>query len=91
MTAPWADAFLAPEPEATDPEEAIIAEVCTQYGVCREELVGHCRCRPLVAARHEAMRRVYEETELTLIDVGRLFHRDHSSVIYAIRKLEQVS
>ncbi len=95
MSKPWADAFLdlppVIEPVDPAPEEAIIAEVCAQYSVCREELVGHCRCRPLVVARHEAMRRCYEETDLTLVDVGRLFHRDHTTVMHAIRKLEAVA
>lgn len=90
MTEPWADAFLdlhALEPADSGPD-AIIAEVCAQYGVSRGELTGHCRCRPLVAARHEAMRRIYEETGLTLARVGALFDRDHTTVIHAIRKTE---
>jgi len=38
-------------------------------------------------AKHDAMALVFQHTQASLPAVGRLFRRDHSTVIYAMRKL----
>lgn len=67
----------------------IVIEVATKHGFTVNEMVSHRRARPLVIARHEAMWRCFKETPCSLPQIGRLFDRDHTTVLHAIRKHEQ--
>lgn len=67
----------------------IIQEVGEKHGVTKGEIIGDRRSRYIVAARHEAMARVYKaRPDLSLPMIGRLFGgRDHTTVIHAARKM----
>lgn len=65
----------------------IIAKVAAHHGFTYEEILSKRRDVRLVVARHEAMRAVRDaKPEYSLPKLGRLFKRDHSSVLYALRK-----
>ena len=70
--------------------EVILEETAQHYGLTRNDLVGKSRSRPLTTARHVAMYLTRECTGLSLIKIGELFERDHTTVLHGIRKTEEL-
>lgn len=70
------------------PVREIAEEVLAAYpGIDWEEIIGVGRERRLVEPRHRCMAAVYaERTDLSLPALGRIFHRDHTSVLHAVNK-----
>jgi chromosomal replication initiator protein len=66
--------------------EKIIDIVAAASGYSVDDLVGKRRNRHLTAWRHFAMKEVRTRTLLSTTEIGLLFNRDHSSVIYALQK-----
>jgi hypothetical protein len=58
-------------------------------GYTRAELTGPSQLRDLVRARQELMVALHDELGMSLSDVGRLFHRDHTTVIHARGRVRQ--
>lgn len=68
----------------------IIMEVAIAHGVSYEDILGRSRARHLVAARHEAIYEVRKRRpHLSLPQIGRIFKRDHTSILHALRRMEQ--
>jgi hypothetical protein len=63
----------------------IIAEVAAAYELTPEDLTGPRRFKYLMEPRWLAMRRIREELGYSFPHIGRLFNRDHSTVVWAIR------
>ncbi len=63
--------------------------VCDYYQVNLRELLGRGRQKKLVRARQMGLyfSRLY--TEKTVVELGRLFHRSHASVVHALQTLER--
>ncbi|MGO4741057.1 helix-turn-helix domain-containing protein [Bosea sp. 2KB_26] len=68
---------------------AIIAAVASETGIAIDALKGEQRVARIARARQLAIWRVADETELSLSEIGRLFHRDHTTVLHAIRVTNQ--
>lgn len=64
----------------------ILAEVAQGHGLSVFDLTGKTQFAHIARARHEAMFRIYRETRLSSVQVGALLNRDHSTVLYGIRK-----
>jgi chromosomal replication initiation ATPase DnaA len=62
--------------------------ICRQYGYSPEALKGQSRKRDLVFARHLAMYLMRKRTKMTLLEIGKTFDRDHTSVLHAITMIE---
>jgi chromosomal replication initiator protein len=76
-----------PRPERLS-MKAIQKEVCAAYGVSLEALPGATKARPLVIARQAGMYLSRKLTGSTYAAIGDSFGgRDHSTVIYACRKV----
>jgi chromosomal replication initiator protein len=72
--------------------ENIISAVCSYYDVPRQALGGQGRGKRVTTARHVAMYLLRQDASQPLTQIGRLFgDRDHSTVIYACRKIERES
>lgn len=65
----------------------ICKKVCTYFNVSEEELKGRCRLREVVAARHMFFFITSFITEMTLVQIGDFFNRDHTTVIHAREKM----
>lgn len=68
----------------------VAREVALKHNVRLEDMLGPTRSKSLVRARHEAFFRCrYEITRngipVSYPEIGRLFHRDHTTVLYGIR------
>lgn len=70
------------------PVREIIEDVLGAYpGISWEEIIGVGRERRLVEPRHRCMAAVYEERkDLSLPALGRIFRRDHTSVLHAVNR-----
>jgi len=66
-----------------DPE-LIIATICELMDIGKDDLLGNTRKRAVVEARFIAMTLILTANpDMKLKDVGAIFNRDHSTVIYA--------
>jgi chromosomal replication initiation ATPase DnaA len=64
---------------------AMIAAEAEAVGLTLADVLGPCRQRPIVRARHRAIRKVRAAYPAkSFPEIGRIFHRDHSTVIYAL-------
>lgn len=74
--------------ENKQPVIDIIRVVATRHGVSVADIKGATRVFHIVAARQEAMVLVYKlRPDLSLPAIGRIFDRDHTTVLHAVRKL----
>jgi hypothetical protein len=66
----------------------IVVEIAKNHGLPVATILGPTTMANIVAARHEAMAEVYVRCPgMSLPDIGRLFNRDHTTILHAIRKL----
>lgn len=68
----------------------IVACVAKGYGMTVEQMTSPRRTKNLSYARHIAMYICRTRTDAVLVEIGRHFNRDHSSVLHAIGKIEGV-
>ncbi|NLN54995.1 MAG: chromosomal replication initiator protein DnaA [Clostridiales bacterium] len=54
-----------------------------RYGISKEEMTGKKRTTEIVYSRHMAIYLIHEKTDLSLKKIGKLFDRDHSTIISA--------
>ena len=81
---------LLPQGAQQVPAETIMTETADYFGLQREDLVSKSRSRPLTQARHMAMYLMRELTGLSLIKIGELFDRDHSTALHGIKRIENL-
>ena len=76
-----------PDPIYIAPSAKIIKEVAEKHKVSAGEIKGPRRNRYILAARFEAILRIHRELpHLSLPQIGRIFNRDHTTILYVIRK-----
>ena len=79
---------LLPANERRLTVEAIKRLVCDRYNVRPAEMDSPRRARSVARPRQVAMYLAKQLTSLSLPDIGRKFGRDHSTVLYGVRKIE---
>ena len=81
--------YVKPEPEHTTPDR-ILAAVSERFGVRADSLVGKRRSQAIALPRQVAMYLMRHLTELSLVEIGRVFGgRDHSTVIHACKQVAE--
>lgn len=65
---------------------AIIEDVAAKYDVPVKDILSDRRAKVLIPPRHEAMYRCVLETPLSLPAIGRIFHRDHTSIGHGVMR-----
>ena len=68
---------------------AIQKLVCQHFKMSRDDMLGPCRKRKLAWPRQMAMALCHEFTRQSLPGIGRYFQRDHTTVLYAHRVIQQ--
>jgi chromosomal replication initiator protein len=63
----------------------IIKEICKFYYLSVDEVIGKSRKREIVKARFIAIYIIRMETDFKLSAIGRIFNRDHSTILHSIR------
>ena len=81
---------LLPVNDRTPTVEAIKKLVCERYHVRPAEMDSPRRARAVARPRQVAMYLAKQLTSLSLPDIGRKFGRDHSTVLYGVRKIEKL-
>ena len=66
----------------------IITQVCKFYSIEEDVLRGTKKNKGITEARQVATYLVRKLTNLSLPDIGKEFNRDHSTILYGIRKVE---
>lgn len=66
----------------------VISQVCKFYDIDETVLRGTLKKKNVAEARQMAMYLIRSLTNLSLPDIGKEFGRDHSTVLYAIRRVE---
>lgn len=65
----------------------IAAGVAALHGYTLAEIVGKRQNKEIIAARHDAIKAVADaRPDMSLPQVGKIFHRDHTSILHALRK-----
>jgi Bacterial dnaA protein helix-turn-helix len=86
--APWRGlATLPPAPRRVTPREIIFA-IAIEFGLTPEQIKGNFRTKECVFARHIAQYLAMRICGLSSPVVGRIFYRDHTSVLHGWRKVK---
>lgn len=68
--------------------DQIILDILAKHKLSKGEFFGRQRSRRFVIARQEACWRMSRETTLSLPQMGKKLKRDHTSVLYSIRRYD---
>lgn len=81
--------FIIPEPKKAVKD--IVDEVLNEHpGWSWEDIKSKRRNRALVAVRHACMKEVHRQRpDLSFPQLGRIFNRDHSSLLHAVGRLKR--
>lgn len=82
VVSPAADGRRGPRQTLRGEFWSLIVATAAKYHVKPEEVCGRVRTRGVAAARAEVMAAM-RATGMTLSEIGRLFGRDHTSVMHA--------
>lgn len=64
-----------------------IIKICAQkHGISVEDILSEQRTNKIAHARQQAMWLVAKETSTSFAEIGRIFNRDHSTVIHAVHR-----
>jgi len=66
----------------------IIEATCRVFKITKQALLSKCRDRYLVRARNICITVIKDKLHMALTDIGKLFNRDHTTVIHALRTVE---
>jgi len=70
---------------------SIISAVCRYYNLDYGALKGNIRSRKLAIGRHTIFKLIKDNTKLSLTEIGKFLNKDHSTVLYGIRKIENLT
>lgn len=80
------------EPDPTPPlrnlmVKDVLRAAAQYFAISRDQLLGQQKARDLTRARHLAMHLAYEHAGASILKIGRVFKKDHTTVLYAVRKM----
>ncbi len=70
--------------------ESVVDEVSRVFDVPSKDIYSNRRSQPLSTARQAAMYCIREATSISYDDIGKEFGKDHTTVIYAVQKIEHL-
>lgn len=69
--------------------DKIYSAVYRKYGIPKEDLLGTRRTREIAQARHITIYMIRKVTEMSLPNIGRLFGRDHTTIMASCEAVEK--
>jgi len=69
--------------------EKIFSSVYQKYGIKKEDLISAKRSKEVAFARHITIFIIREVTEMSLPNIGKIFNRDHTTVMNSIETIER--
>ena len=82
------DDMFKSEGNALPTPSLIISQVCKFYSIDEAVLRGTLKNKGTAEARQVAIYMIRKLTNLSLPDIGKEFGRDHSTILYAVKKVE---
>ncbi len=82
------DDMFKSEGNALPTPSLIISQVCKFYSIDESVIRGTLKNKGTTEARQVAIYLIRKLTNLSLPDIGKEFGRDHSTILYGIRKIE---
>jgi chromosomal replication initiator protein len=77
-----------PKSEVSFPHE-VVENVCLKFKIGSGNIYSNSRRKQFIMARHVSMFLLSKGLGLSFFRIGKIFKRDHSSVLYAVGKIEQ--
>ena len=68
----------------------LVALSAVRHGCTAEDILGRDKPKELAAARHEAVYLVTLHTSYSLARIGRMFGRDHTTLIHSLKKFPPI-
>jgi chromosomal replication initiator protein len=68
---------------------SIIRDVARKHDLTVPMIMGDSRNKPIVAARQEAIWRIWRERGYAFARIGRVFGKDHTTIMHSIAKHEE--
>lgn len=66
--------------------DSIIEETALKHKLKVSDLKGKCRTKIVFSARKEAIMRLHTELKLTVTEISRIFQKDHTSILNALKQ-----
>lgn len=66
----------------------IIEDTANAYGISVENIMGKSREKKYVLPRHIAIYRIKKELDISFSEIGKMFKRDHTTMISAFKKID---
>ena len=82
------DMFKGEEGNALPTPSLVISQVCKFYSIDEAVLRGSLKNKGTAEARQVAIYMIRKLTNLSLPDIGKEFGKDHSTILYAVKKVE---
>jgi len=81
-------AVLPVDPSTREITSFILRHVAAEYNVPIHSILGNRRSQSVVAPRHAAVYLIYSWTNLSLVSIGKIFNRDHSTIHSTLDKMD---
>lgn len=65
---------------------SIVKLMALKHNLTVDDLLGPRRTQAIVNVRHETIGTIFEHCGLSLTQIGRLFHRDHTTIIHSLAR-----
>ncbi|MBE6597162.1 MAG: chromosomal replication initiator protein DnaA [Ruminococcaceae bacterium] len=69
--------------------DKVFSAIYKRYNIKKEEIIGTRRTKEIAAARHLSVYLVRTITEMSLPNIGKIFNRDHSTILSSIEAAEK--
>ena len=69
--------------------DRILEKVAKKYGVSTEDIRGSKRTKEIAWARHISIYLIRKLTDMSLPQIGKIFNRDHTTVINSLKTIEK--
>lgn len=81
--------FMGSEEPVGVTVDRIFAAVEKKFGVSKEDIIGSRRTKDIATARHVAVFLIRQVTDMSLPNIGKLFNRDHTTVLSSCETVEK--
>ncbi len=84
----WVSDMIADTPKTEVTVDRIMTIIAQKYSISADDLKGRKKSADIVGARHKCVYLIRTLTDLSTPQIGRIFSRDHSTIINSIKNVE---
>ncbi len=82
--------FTLTQQEQRDDPMLVVGAVAKEFGVTVEILTSSDRRKPVARARQVVMYLLHEHSKLSLLQIGKVLSRNHTTIIYGVESIEEL-